>query len=362
MWFWSAQIYYLGRLKDPKNLMEKVEPMRMSEREGLFFDPRAPEVPEQVFGIDSEQLIDATKTVGRLALAAPYHPSTHPVTKYGYSAVMSAEDAVRVAPLFERVVAGEQLEPEEVRPYRKPIKRILKREHPSLILADRAIAASALIGVGIPARKRLNRRIEAEFIERAPKLVESAREVLDAMEPYVDKVSAFENPQAQVRSEIGHINSIIKDGAHESARSHGRPVSAGDVATSIERGLERIAREPEQLSKGMPLTTGLVRPKPFKQPEVSHQALAVGAKEIVEGLDKMIPEDQRDPEYVENVKFYRHPLRWLAQFFRRRKLDRAEEIMSHRIPAAIDLVPNSGREVRSMFDRLKRALGLPGQV
>lgn len=346
--------------------MEKTPQPLPETNEHLFFDPKPPPIPEQVFGFDSEQVLKLAKNAGLLALYTPYSKATYPVTKYGYRVQQLAEDAVRVAPLVERVHAGEQLRPQDVRPYRKSIKSLIRRSDTvqgrRFGKVDRLFAALSIVGIGIPLRRRLNKRVEEEFVARAPQMLEDAlgyaREHIDVIEPYVETIASYDNPQAEVRNEIYAINHVVKEGAHQSAKRRGthNPTSV-DVARAIHNEINYATQHPEKWEKHLPLFAKMF---PFrrakKTPRISDEVLGVAAPEIVESLDLLSPKDKRDPEFVKRILHNPHPKRGLAYQFKRRQMETLERVTLKFIPNLIDMIPESGQEIRSIFGRIKKII------
>lgn len=344
--------------------MEKAPQPSPETNEHLFFDPTPPPIPEQVFGFDSERVLKLAQNAGSIALQIPYNETTYPVTKHGYKVKYLAEDVLRVAPLVERVYAGEQLQPQDVRPYRKSIKSLIRRsgtvQGRRFGKVDRLFAALSVVGIGIPLRRRLNRRVEEEFVARAPQMLEDAlgfaREHIDEVEPYVEAIASYNNPQAEVRSEIYAVNHVVKEGALNFAERRGSstPTSV-DVARSIHNEINHASQHPEKWEKHLPLFAKLI---PFKRtkktPRISDDVLGVAAPEIVKSLDLLSPEDKRVPEFVKRILHNPHPRRGLAFQFKRRQMESLERVTLKLIPNLIDMIPESGQEVRTLYARIKK--------
>lgn len=173
-------------------LMEEPQAARQDHR---YFDPRLPEQPEQVLGFNTQHVL-RLGSVAVMSQALPYSIS---------SRLYRLPDAVRVMPLLERMQAGETITPEDVRPYRRAIKRL----HPGLRRADRALVCASALGIGIPARRALNRRIDEEFPQYAAKVIEQARKTIEsgveAAAPDIDELIKHPNPRAQFEAEVASV-------------------------------------------------------------------------------------------------------------------------------------------------------------
>lgn len=332
-----------------------------------FFDPKLQPVPELVFGFDGEWAVDAAQTVGRLALYTPYEITKDiAVAKHGYKLYRNAEDIARVAPLVERISDGEVLQPQDVRPYRKSIKAIIRHSGTPvgsrLGKADRLFAALSVVGIGIPLRRKLNARIEQEFIARAPQIVQDAKDYarknIDKLEPYVKILGGYKNPQAEVRREVGIVNTTLKRDATTRARKRGSPtVSSVDFATALQDEVAHSSQHPERWRDRLPLLNSLFPfRKTSRKPTLPDNVMGVAAPEIVQGLDLFIPEDQRDRDYVYDVMRLAHPDRWLAEKFKSTRMGQLRIVTTQILPDLVNIIPVKGQEVITAYNHVKDLL------
>lgn len=332
------------------------------KRMGLFFDPKRPAMPETVMGYESSEILKVAYAAGNALLYSPY--------KYkkkisesgisGYDLAYSAADVLRIAPLLGRVVAGEQLKPGDVRPYRKAIKGIVRRHSPKFGMADRLCAATSILGVGVLARRALNRRVEREFIERAPSLMRKMRNNINILEPYVAMAECIDNPRTAVQSEIAFFADMLRDGSRHWAYCIGaKQVSSMDVAVGATHIVDTVYDYPTELAEKAPLTHELLTNIELgPRPRINLDILAVAAPEIVGGLDRCLPEAQRDPEFLRQVTANPSPKRGLALMFKSDSMNRLEEVAYRVLPNAVQCLPTNGSSVRVAYDRLQQFLGV----
>src|SRR5665213_2717280 len=151
-----------------------------------FFDPKAPQAPDEILGVNTGAVLRLGRAVTALGVLPPnVNLKLH-----------ALPGAVRLIPLIEDMQAGTELEPEDIRPYRKPIKGL----SPSASFADKLAAGAGVLGLGVPIRRAINRRIEREFPVRAAAAIDKARETIasiESIESNVDYLASFDNPQEQ---------------------------------------------------------------------------------------------------------------------------------------------------------------------
>lgn len=347
--------------------MEKQPYPRIELDKNAFFDPKPQPVPELVFGFDGEWAVDAAQTVGRLALYTPYEiTKAVPGAKHGYTMYRNAEDVARVTPLIERINEGETLQPQDVRPYRKSIKAIIRHSGTPigsrLGKADRLFAALSIFGIGIPLRRKLNARIEQEFIDRAPQLVQDAKEYarnnISKIEPYVKIFGDYSNPQAEVRREVGIVNTTLKRDATERAHKRGsKSVTSVDFANTLQHEMAYSSQHPERWRDKLPLFNSLF---PFKKtprkPTFPANVMGVAAPEIVQGLDLIVPVEQRDRDYVYDVRRLSHPDRWLAEKFKSTRMGQLSTVTTKILPDLVGIIPEKGQEVITAYMHVKELI------
>lgn len=319
-----------------------------------FFDPKAPQVPTEVLGIPTEPLMDLGKALGTIAFIDS-SKTPYPLTTYGYHAKYSAGKALSLFPLIERIQSGEEIRPQDVRPYRKPIKRLVSK----LNTADRFAALSSGLLVGIPIRKTINRRIEEEFPERIAPLLNKANDYLPQAVPYVEFFGQFDNPREQFVSEVAVVASSIRNNSRARAQRNGRStvVWAEDAAFGIRKTIEEILSDEEGSKQRMPMFSHFVIGQlPKDAPLPSFDVLGVAAPEIISALDAALPKDKRDTKFLDSILSHPHPKRWLAERFKGRQLESVREVATLLLPSVRDLLPTNGQEVRDTFERVKNFL------
>ncbi len=319
-----------------------------------FFDPEAPDVPAEVIGVPTRPLLDLGNALGSLVMMRGVG-SNYQTHRAGYHAKYSMEPGLSLFPLIARVQAGEQIKPEEVRPYRKSIKQLST----TLSNVDKLAAASAAIGIGIPARRAINRRIENEFPERVKPLLEQAKQNLPKTEPYVEFLSQFERPRHQFLNEVATLAYSVRYYAREQAKRYDdNSVTAEDAAMGIQITIESITGHPEWSQEHIPMLKNLVIDRvPARTPMPSAEMLAIAAPEIIKALEVTLPEEQRDPMFLRSVKNHPHSRRGLAETFKGEQLRQIDRIANLLLPSIRNLLPETGQEIKDTYDKAKSFLG-----
>lgn len=318
-----------------------------------YFDPKKPDLPEEVLGIPAQPLIDLTDAMSSINYLASVARIERPysVSHAIFLAGRDTEKAIRIFPLIERIQAGEDIKPQDVRPYRKPIKRMV----PKISTADRWAAASSIFIVGIPIRRYLNRKVETEFPKRIPAMLDKAVEFTPLAEPYVEFLEQFENPREQFVSEVEVVAKNIRHTARHRAKSHPRKpaVTAEDAAYAIRQQIELILSD-STIDQKLPMMSHLLLEKmPKKTPKFNMDVLGVGAPEIIAALDNALPEEKRDYDFLNSVVNHPHPKRWLAEKFKSSELYSLKSIGRRLLPSIRDILPIEGKEVRNTYRRVQ---------
>ncbi len=319
-----------------------------------FFDPRTPEIPTEVLGIPTKPLRELGKALGAIAFIDS-SKTPYPFVTYGYHASYSTDKALTLFPLIERIQAGEDIRPEDVRPYRKPIKRLVSK----LNTADRFAALSGAVGLGIPIRRAINRRVEEEFPQRVGPLLEKAGSYLPQVEPYVDFIGQFENPRQQFVSEVSIVTGGIRHQALQRAQRRGNSniVTAEDAAEAIRRTIDSILADRQGAKEELPMFSHfLIEHLPEDVALPPSDILGVVAPEIIGALEAALPKDKRDGRFLDSILSHPHPKRWLAERFKARQIEYVREVASLLFPSVRDLLPANGQEVRDTFEKLKNFL------
>jgi hypothetical protein len=332
-----------------------------------FFDPRMPPLVPEVFGLPTPALIDLAKSAGSIAALTPYSRKTYKYTSVAFEASSNTENAIRVMPLITRVQSGEEITPEEVRIYRKPLKRLV----PKLATADRwARFGVVLGGVGIPARRKINSKIEEELPKRLPSLLDEASvrvsEYLPMAEPYVTFFEDFDNPRQQFVSEVKLLSDSIRGIAYGRAESRGagKNVTSEDATDGIRETINGIFTHRQAWRERMPMLSGLVIEKlPLDSKGKANKALSnsnfgVVAPEIIAAIENVLPKDERDDWFYNSILRHPHPRRGLAEKFKSTEMDGVKRLSKQLLPSIRKLLPTRGTEVRQIFDDIKQFLGV----
>jgi hypothetical protein len=345
-----------------------------------FFDPRSPAQPEEIFGIETEAIL----ALGRAVTALSVLP---PKVNLG---LYTLPNAVRLVPLVEEMRAGTSLTPEDVRPYRKPIKRLSME----VGFADKAAATAGALALGIPLRRALNRKIEREFPARAAEAIDKARQAVASVENDVEHVASFKNPKEQFVTELHDLAQTvssaiteqrdirIRTGAHvetepetpsgiagfltraaRKVRSFfgmfkpNRPavnteITAYDAGAGIEQAIGSLVENPIALEGRLPLLSKLLLSRLPATMPITKDKLALGAPEILNFLFSTSPADETGSSLIDSVKRNPHELRFVTGFkkrYGRYSLDGIQRASVTLMPAIRDVLPNDGAKVRNIF-------------
>lgn len=345
-----------------------------------FFDPRSPEQPEQVFGVETEAIL----RLGRAATALGALP---PRVNLG---LYSLPDAVRLVPLVEEMQSGTPLTPEDVRPYRKPIKKLSME----VSFADKAAATAGALAVGIPLRRALNRKIEREFPVRAAEAIDKAREAVASIENDVDYVASFENPKEQFVTELNDLAQTVSSAiieqrdrrVHSGVRVEAEPetprgiagfftkavrkvrsffgmfkrnkpavnteVTAYDAGAGIEQALGSLTRNQGNSEGRLPMLSKLLLSRLPENMPVTKDRLALVAPEILNFLFSTSPDDEKGRSLIDSVNRNPHELRFVTRFkkhYGRYSLEGIQRASVTLMPAIRDVLPTEGAKVRDIF-------------
>ena len=345
-----------------------------------FFDPKNPERPEQILGLETEAIL-------RLGQAATDLCVLPPKVNIG---LYTLPDAVRLVPLVQEMQSGIALTPEDIRPYRKPIKNLSM----GVSAADKVAATAGAIGIGIPLRRVLNRKIEREFPIRAAEAIDQAREAIASIENNVEHLASFDNPKEQFVTELGSlaqtVNTAIVEQRDRRVRGNismeetretpkglagfvtkavrkirdffgafkrSKPevnaeITAYDAGAGIEQAISRLAKNPAAAESGFPLLSKLILNRlPSKMP-LTKDRLALAAPEILNFLFSTADDKKQGKDLVDSVNRNPHELRFVTRFKKRYHQYDLQNIQrsSHTLmPAIRDILPTSGAQVREIF-------------
>lgn len=339
-----------------------------------YFDPRRPAQPDEIFGVD-------TQAVLRLARATTALGALPPAANLGLYAL---PDAVRLMPLVEDMQSGAVITPEDVRPYRKPIKGLSVE----LGLVDKLAVTMP------PARRALNRKIEREFPERAGEAIDKAREAVASVQEEIDYIASFDNPQEQLVTEVNQLAQTVKTAILEQRdhRVHGsytnaaKPetpkglmgfvtkvvrkvrsffgfgnrkrheintaVTAYDAGTGIEKTLKKLLVNPTESEAKLPLLSKLVLDKLPRNLPLNKDRLALVAPELLNFLFSISPNNEDENELLSSVDRNPHELRFVTRYkrrFGRYSIDGLQYASRNLLPALRDVLPTSGARVHSIY-------------
>ncbi len=302
---------------------------------------KKPEISERVFGVPTRPILDLEKSIGYLGLAANR-------SLVSYRIRDRIEPGLRVFPLVERIQQGEDISPDDVGPYVPTIKKLVGGK---LLAANRVASALYVAGLGVPLKHAIDRRVEDQFAAKIPAALEQAGAYLPEVEPYVDFLSGFDNPKAEFVREIDIIASAIREASRRQATNNGhREVTSSDAGYVIRQELERLMIDGESRDD-LPMLTEFAVKKmgdDIKLPDV--KIFGVIAPEIMEILDSPLSKDQRDSGFINSLRRNPHPLRGMAQFFKKSRLEWLAEGIQV-LSAIRDLLPTTGDELEKILQR-----------
>jgi hypothetical protein len=356
---------------------ELATPKIQPDNSHRFFDPQTPEQPEQVLGVNTKAILRLGRAVTALGVLPPK-------ANLGLYAL---PDAIRLVPLVEEMQSGAEITPEDVRPYRKPIKRLSME----ISFADK-LAAGA-IAVGVPIRLTLNRKIEREFPSRAAEAIDKAREAVASIEHEVDYISSFENPREQFVTELNDLAQTVSSAITEQRDWRVRnnvpaetepevpkgimgfftktvrkirdffgffkhkpkvstEVTAYDAGAGIEKTFNTLVANPQATEKRLPMLSKLVLDKLPDALPFTKDRLALIAPEILNFLFSTSSEDKEADKLIRSVNRNPHELRFVTRFkkhYGRYSLDGIQRASRTLMPAIRDVLPTSGDKVREIY-------------
>ena len=365
---------------------EVTVPIEVQQNDHRFFDPRSPEQPQEIVGVETQAILRLGRAVTALGVLPPG-------VNLGLYAL---PDAVRLFPLIQEMQSGVPLTPEDVRPYRKPIKGLSLE----LGFADKAAAAAGLLAVGVPARRALNRKIEGEFPARASEAIAKAREAVADIEHEVDFVAGFENPKEQFLSEVNALAQTVSDAIVEQRdrrvrnglqpetapetpkgiaglvvqvarkirsffgffRRHktavNNEVTAYDAGAGIEQALTVVTQNSD--SEGsFPLLSRYVLSRLPNELPVTKDKLALVAPEILNFLFSAASDQDKGQDLLDSVNRNPHELRFVTRFkkrYGRFSLEGIQRASLTLMPAIRDILPSEGTQVHRIFGQVQNLL------
>jgi hypothetical protein len=355
-----------------------------------YFDPKSPELPSEVLGVDVQSLLDLNDVLNTSGNGI----------RLGHYAL---PNAVKIMPLIEDLQANKRISPEDVTLYRGSIKKLSF----GASAADKLAIGTSALGVGIPLRRALNRKVERDFPERAAKSIAEARETVARNEAKISHIASFENPNEQLKNEIDDLsrsvrvaileaqqhrltgNQSMQDPRHETPRglagiltkiargvrrffglfsrnkrsaepSRVNPaVTAYDAGAGIRQTIDTLLQDMGQTAIRFPLTTKLIMDKIPTSINAGKDRLALVAPEILTFLFSTSPQSQENNQLLADVRNNPHELRFVTSFkkhFGRYDIRGVQHTAKSLLPAILNVLPTSGEKVWEAYDKLRLLL------
>lgn len=348
-----------------------------------FFDPKQPDLPESLAGLDMVPILK----LGSVAA------STNGLPYGAYSALDKLPSVARVMPLVERVSAGQELSPEDIRPYRKSIKRL----YPKVRLVDTASVALSGVGVGVPMRHALNRRIERDFPEIARQALAESAPMVEKARADVEFLSGFDNPRQQFETEWqqlaetayrnieqtktlrlnearpawtqneeprgiqGLFTKIVRSiksffGIFSRKKvENTREVSAYDVGAGLDNMVKSLHQDIDKIKESMPILSRFVIPKLPTNLSGYKDRLAFVAPEFLTSLFSL---DANNPKYqrmLAEVSRNAHELRFTTRFkdrYGRISISNLQFLSSNFTPRLKAALPDDGKTLWAAYQHI----------
>lgn len=372
---------------------------QMPKDDYRFFDPRSPAQPEQIFGVDTEAVLRLGSAVIDLGVLPPR-------INIGIHAL---PNVVRLVPLVEEMQAGVPLNPEDIRPYRKPIKKVIKK----IGFAERPVVTAAAVVLSVPFRRYVNRKIERELPARSADAIDKARKTianLEGLESDIDYLASFENPQEQFVSELSNLAQTVSSNITEQrdwrvqnnvpAQAEAEvpkgimgfftkvvrkvrslfgffsrqpavntEITAYDAGVGIEKTIRHIIENRYAAEKQLPMLSKLLLERlPTNLPH-NKDRLALLAPEILNFLFSALPKDDTISNLLDSVNRNPHELRFVTKYKKsyrpktpdfaprpRYYLYKIQRASVNLLPAIRDVLPTNGAKLREIFDHIQDLL------
>lgn len=355
-----------------------------------FFDPKSPAPPAEILGLPTDAVLRLGRSVAALSVLPPK----------ANLALYDLPKVARIFPLLETMQRddNEPLTPEDIRPYRKPIKTL----NPTLSAVDKLAATIGAVGVVGP-RRALNRRIEQEFPARATDALSSARENLESIEKKIESqvefISGFDNPQQQFETEVRAIarethQAIVKQrdmrvngqsepieqpmpkgiagfftravrkvrnffGLFRRKPEVNKDITAYDAGIGLHNTMQSFVNNRESTRQRLPMLSGLLLDKLPLNKLPSRDQLVFLAPEILTSIFSILPAKERDSGMLESVNQNPHEFRFVTKFKKRYRgysLYGVQYSARTLLPAIRDVLPSSGDKVKEIFAQFKDLL------
>lgn len=363
----------------------------------LYFDGPQPPMPDEVCGVPTEAALKLGKGILGLSPLVPAKIA---------NATLHLPDALRLMPMYDCVAHehSRALEPEDVRPYRSSIKALDMR----LSAVGAATIAASAIGIGIPARKAFNRKVEEETPRVASEAAKKTREAIAAadVERIVQKLELYDNPRAQLEEEVRFIADEVSRAAmrnvetrlpgassveygkakepvkgikgllvkiydgiksffgifsrkRSSRNEHQQQneISAYDYGAGAKEVFDNLLTMSDSVLEKVPMLSELVLKKLPKELSLKADQLAFMAPEIITFLNSFADDVESSVQknnWLNIVKVNPHKYRALTKYkrtFNGYSLDGIQRAARLILPAIKDILPTQGHQVRDMYDQ-----------
>lgn len=175
-------------------------------------------LPERIFGIRTEAIIRLGE------LITPLHvlpPKIEQITSH-------LPDALTLLPLIEKVHDNTIDDQESIKPYIRPIKKIIAPKIGAFIFNKRF-------------EGYIDARISKAFKTRAPEALQTAYENVKSVEDDVEFIANFENPKEQFTTEFNNVNQQLITAINEAHQERVEQNSSVSIPLETPSGILGIA-------------------------------------------------------------------------------------------------------------------------
>lgn len=320
----------------------------MSEHRRLdsYFDTEPPSPPEEIFGFATLPALELCQAMQGLRSVS---------RKLGADGE-TLEGMVEIFPLLDKVQSGVAVSRHDVRPYRRAIKKAV----PLLEEVDDVMTKLTVIPpIGMVGRIALNLGIEAEFVKQVPYAVSRARTYIPRVEPYVKLFASYENPNKQLKSELGVINDMIIEAILSKSTEPG-PNDAAEVLI----GLFETVLNGGKMSKKFELIDSCIDIKRQRSGHISllsKTKLTAITAEILTLLNAPFSPNSKAEQIIESVKQKTAESPQASPITKKDDLEALRQSAPIFLPAILSLLPTSGEECKRRFNEVKKFLAAPGE-
>lgn len=324
----------------------------------------------EAFGIDRD---DAAR-IGRLATDVGLLRGRLPLHFYAAMNHVESDSA-----LLHKVREGEALELAEIMPYL-----------PDAVRAVRNIR---------PLRAVVDRKIEAQFPERAKRAMNQARRKIERLEADAEVLTRFDNPRSEFETEISVLAQTTQQAIFQyrtdrlegkvealpapepgklgfftkvvrkissffgffSKQPEARPeqtsaVTAYDAARGIDATINSLLHDPIETSQRLPLLSHFVLDKMKYKKLPGLDALALAAPEILTSLFSALPRTSERDGLLDSVVRNPHELRFVTRYAKQYKgyyLSTIQRLTRSMLPDIRDALPTDSQKIKSVIPHIK---------